>query len=166
MQQNNCPTKLLNAWISYNLNVKNSTNNSKFKNCIFGAVNIVKYIYKRMWMYSGYEITFDRAALWKFDNDFPRNIVNFVLMIRHRLMLIIPIIFFLGARWRSNTDKKNVDIPNSFSLGSISNRFGTTESREVSLKENEYDFSVYYNSIYKSDILNIYKHLNVKKNMI
>ena len=72
----------------------------------------------------------------------------------------------MGARWRSNTDKKNVDIPNSFSLGSISNRFGTTESREVSLKENEYDFSVYYNSIYKSDILNIYKHLNVKKNMI
>ena len=45
-------------------------------------------------MYSGYEITFDRAALWKFDNDFPRNIVNFVLMIRHRLMLIIPIIFW------------------------------------------------------------------------
>ena len=61
------------------------------KNCIFGAVSIVKYIDKRMWMYSCYGITFDRAGLWKVDYNFARNIVNLVLMIGHQL--IIPIIF-------------------------------------------------------------------------
>ena len=63
------------------------------KNCIFGAVSIVKYIDKRMWMYSCYGITFDRAGLWKLDYNFARNIVNLVLMIGHHLILIIPIIF-------------------------------------------------------------------------
>ena len=37
-----------------------------------------------------------------------------------------------------------------------SNEFGNTESRKVSLNGNVYDFSVNYNSIDKSDILNIH----------
>ena len=126
------------------------------KNCIFGAVSIVKYIDKRMWMYSCYGITFDRAGLWKLDYNFARNIVN-----DRTSSHTDNSNHFFSARWRSNTDKKNVEFPNSFSLGSISNRFGTTESREVS-----YDFSVYYNSIYKSEILNIYEHLNANNNMV
>ena len=48
-----------------------------------------------------------------------------------------------------------------FCLGSISNGFGTTESREVSLKGNVYDFSATYNTIDKSNILDIYKYLVV-----
>ena len=43
--------------------------------------------------------------------------------------------------------------------------FGATEFREVYLKGNVYDFSVYYNAIEKSDILNIHKYLMVKSNM-
>ena len=39
-----------------------------------------------------------------------------------------------------------------FCLGSISNGFGTIDFREVSLKGNMYNFSVYYNSVDKSDI--------------
>ena len=35
-------------------------------------------------------------------------------------------------------------------------KFGPAESGEVSLKGNVYDFSVDYNAIDKSDILNIY----------
>ena len=44
---------------------------------------------------------------------------------------------------------------NFLSLESISNWFSATESREVSLNGSMYDFSVGYNSIDKSDILNI-----------
>ena len=39
------------------------------------------------------------------------------------------------------------------------------KSREVSLNENVYNFSVDYNSIDKSDILNIQKYLMVKNNI-
>ena len=60
---------------------------------------------------------------------------------------------------------KNVNIPTPFCLGSISNGFGATESREVSLNGNMYDFSVDYNSIGEFDILNIYNYL-ITKNII
>ena len=52
-------------------------------------------------------------------------------------------------------DNKNVNFPTQFCLGSISNGFRNTESREVSLNENVYDFSVDKSSIDKYDILNI-----------
>ena len=51
-----------------------------------------------------------------------------------------------------------------FRLGSISNGFSATESREVSLNENVYDFSVDYNCIDKSDIFNIHNYLMKKNN--
>ena len=43
------------------------------------------------------------------------------------------------------------------SLGSISNKFDYVDSEEVSLKGNVYDFSVDYNAIDRSSILNIHK---------
>ena len=52
-------------------------------------------------------------------------------------------------------DNKNVNFPTQFCLGSISNGFRNTESREVSLNKNVYDFSVDKSSIDKYDILNI-----------
>ena len=45
-----------------------------------------------------------------------------------------------------------------------SKRLSSTESREVSLNRNVYDFSVDYNSIDKSDILNIHKYSMTKNN--
>ena len=60
---------------------------------------------------------------------------------------------------------KNANFPTQFCLGSISNGFSATESREVSLNENMYDFSVDYNSIDKSDILNINKYLMAQNNI-
>ena len=44
----------------------------------------------------------------------------------------------------------------------MSDGFSSIESREVSLNGNVYDFSVDYNSIDKSDILNIPKYLMAK----
>ena len=46
------------------------------------------------------------------------------------------------------TNNKTVNFPTEFSLGSISNGFGATESREVSLKENVYGCSVDCNLTY------------------
>ena len=60
---------------------------------------------------------------------------------------------------------RNVNFLTQVYLGSVSNVFGATESREVSLKGNLYDFSFDYNAIDKSDVLNIQKYLMVKNNI-
>ena len=57
---------------------------------------------------------------------------------------------------------KNVNFPTQFCIASMSYGFIATESREVSLNGNVYHFSVDYNSIDKSDILNIHKCLMIK----
>ena len=67
--------------------------------------------------------------------------------------------------FKFKADDKNVSFPTQFCLGNISNRFSVTESREVSLNGYVYDFSVDYNSIDKSDILNIHKNLMSKNNI-
>ena len=64
--------------------------------------------------------------------------------------------------FKFKADNKNINFPTQFYLGSTSNGFSATESREVSLNKNVYDFSVDHNSIYKSDILNIHKYLMTK----
>ena len=63
---------------------------------------------------------------------------------------------FVNVKERLNfkADEKNVNFPTQSCFGSISNGFSATESREVSINGNMYDFSVDYNSIDKSDINN------------
>ena len=60
---------------------------------------------------------------------------------------------------------KNSNFPTQFSLVRVSNGFSAAKSREVSLNENVYDFSVDYNSIDKSDTLSIHNYLIIKSNM-
>ena len=60
---------------------------------------------------------------------------------------------------------KNINFPTKFCLQSISNGFTNAESREVSLNENVYDFSVICNSIDKSHMLSINEY-QMKKNNI
>ena len=57
--------------------------------------------------------------------------------------------------FKFKADNKNVNFPTQFRLGSICYGFGATESREISLKRNVYDFSLDNNAIDKSDIINI-----------
>ena len=64
--------------------------------------------------------------------------------------------------FKFKVDNNNFNFPTQFFLGSTSNGFSATESREVSLNGNVYDFSVDYNFIDKSDILNIHKYLMAK----
>ena len=58
----------------------------------------------------------------------------------------------------------NVSFSTQFCLRSISNGFSAIVSREVSLNGKVYDFSVDYNSIDKSNILNIHKYLKANNN--
>ena len=52
-QQNNYTTKIVNVYTVYDLDAwpRNPTNHLKFKNCLFGAVNIVKNSDKEKWIY-------------------------------------------------------------------------------------------------------------------
>ena len=67
--------------------------------------------------------------------------------------------------FKFKADNKNVNFPTQFRLGRISNEFSNTESREVSLNRNVYDFFVSCSSIDKSDILNIHNYLMTKNNI-
>ena len=68
-------------------------------------------------------------------------------------------------RIKSKANNKNVNFLIQFCLRSISKGFSASESREVSLNENVYDFSVDYNSIDKSDMLKIHKYLMAQNNI-
>ena len=67
--------------------------------------------------------------------------------------------------FKFKTDNKNNNFPTQFSLRGIPNGFSATESREVSLNGNVYDLSVHYDSVDKSDILNIHKYLVANNNI-
>ena len=71
--------KTVNVYLVYDLAAwpRNPTNNFKFKNCLFGATNIVKNSDKEKYVYSGYGITFDSGGSWSFDNDTVRNVIFF-----------------------------------------------------------------------------------------
>ena len=71
VEQNNFATKIVNAYIVYDLDgwPKILLNNFKLKNCFLGATNIVKNGDKGKWVCSGYGIVFDGAGSWNFVND-------------------------------------------------------------------------------------------------
>ena len=79
IEQNNYTTKIGNAYVVYDLDnwLKVPPNNFKFKNCLFGATNIVTNNNKEKWVYSGHGIKFDSAGSWSFGNDDARNVVMF-----------------------------------------------------------------------------------------
>ena len=75
--------------------------------------------------------------------------------------------FFVNRKevFKFKAGNKNVNVPTQLCLRSISNAFSATESRKMSLNENVCDLSVNYNSIDKSEILNIHKYLMNKNNI-
>ena len=82
------------------------------------------------------------------------------------IITLIIVMFVNGKEiLKFKANNKNVNFPTQFCLGSISNGFRATESREVSLNGNVYDFSVDYNSMDKSGLLNIQKYLMTKNNI-
>ena len=80
-------------------------------------------------------------------------------------MLIKVICLIMEKKSLFKADNKNVNFPIQFCSVNIFNALSTTESGEVFLNGNVYDFSVDYNSIDKSYILNIHKYLMTKNNI-
>ena len=79
VEKNNYLTKIVNVYIVYDLAAwsRNPPNKFKFKNCWFGATNIVKNSVKEKYVYSGYGITFDSAGSWSFSNGTVGNVIIF-----------------------------------------------------------------------------------------
>ena len=77
--QSNYATKIVNAYMVYELDrwSKIPFNNFKFKNCFFA--NTVKKSGKEKYVYSGYGIAYDGVDSQSFGKDFPRNVVIFGL---------------------------------------------------------------------------------------
>ena len=59
--------------------------------------------------------------------------------------------------YKLKASNKSNNFPSQYCLGSISNEFDRVDTKEVSFKGNVYDFSVDYEAIDKSNILNIHK---------
>ena len=95
-------------------------------------------------------IAFNGAGSWKFGNDYAKNVVIFCVNDSSSSHTDISKNDFLvlgegptcvingsfGPRHKTfslfKTNNKNVNFPTQFCVGSISNRFGAVESREVS----------------------------------
>ena len=69
VEQNNYLNKIGNVYNVYDLDAwpTKPTNNFKFKNCLFGATNIVKNSDKEKYVYCGYGIAFYSAGSWSFE---------------------------------------------------------------------------------------------------
>ena len=81
------------------------------------------------------------------------------------MLIIVFCLLMEKKKIKFKADNKIFNFPTRFCLGIISDGFGNTESREVSLNENVDDFSVEYSSIDKYDILNFPKYLMTMKNI-
>ena len=80
VEQKNYSTKIVNVYIIYDLQSwpRNPADNFKFKNCLFGATNVVKNSDKEKYIYRGYGITIVSASSWSFSNGTARNVIVFV----------------------------------------------------------------------------------------
>ena len=174
---------------------RNPNNNFKYKNFLFGSTSIVKNSDKEKYVYSCFGLILDSAGSWDLDNCTAWNVfsslgkcptfgvngsfgppkekfsINFS---KSNKLFCLSLHYnadnsclFVNAKdiFSFKADNENVNFPTQLCLESICNGFSTTESREVSLNGNVYDFSVDYNSIDKSDILNIQKNLMKKNNI-
>ena len=76
VEQNNYTTKIVNAYVIHELNIlpKILLNNFKLTNCLFQVRNIVKISDKAIWVYSGYDIAFDKGGSWSYGNDFAKSV--------------------------------------------------------------------------------------------
>ena len=90
-----------------------------------------------------------------------KNLVLILLKQTQRFVwvCIVMLIMFVNRKeiFQFKNDNKSVNFPTQFCLENISNEFSNTESTEVSLNGNVYDFSVENNCIDKSKMLDIHK---------
>ena len=79
--------------------------------------------------------------------------------------MVIKVIRFLLEKSVFKADNKNVNFPSQFCLRCVSENFVLIKLKK-NLQKNVYNFSVNYNPVSKSEILNIHKDLTVKKKKV
>ena len=79
--------------------------------------------------------------------------------------MVIKVIRFLLEKSVFKADNKNVNFPSQFCLRCVSENFVLIKLKK-NLQKNVYNFSVNYNPVSKSEILNIHKDLIVKKKKV
>ena len=138
---------------------------------IYSCVN-VKGLLARNWL-EGCSLS-DCNCTWTHDHLVRKLTINhlvnlvwlngwvFVYKLRLRFVLWVWVQF---QSIKVKTDNKKVNFSPQFCIGSISNGSSASEFREISLNRNVYDLSVDYNSLGKSDILNIHKFPMTKNNI-
>ena len=79
VEQNNCTTKIVSAYLVYDLNTWPiiPLSNFRLKKYFYDATKIVKNSDKGNWVYCGYGVAFDRKGSWNFGNDLTSNIIIF-----------------------------------------------------------------------------------------
>ena len=103
------------------------------------------------------------ASEKKIDISFSKAKTKFFLSLHHSDNSYL---FVNGKEiYKFKADNGNFNFPSRFCLGSTSNDFDRDDLKEVSFKGNVYDFSVDYDAIDKSDILNIHKYLMIKNSI-
>ena len=77
VEKNNDLTKIVGVCIVYDLVAwsRNPSKNFKCKNCLIGAISVVKNSNKENYVYNGYGITFENGALWSFDQETSRSVL-------------------------------------------------------------------------------------------
>ena len=103
------------------------------------------------------------ATEWKFIINFSKSKTKFFLSFDYNGEN--NIFFVNGKKSKFQAINKKFYFLSQFCFQSVFNKFDYVESKEVSLKGNVYDFSVHYDVIVESYILNIFKYLTVKNNV-
>ena len=156
---------MVNVYIVYELNPcpKIPLGNFALQNCLFGATNTVKCNDKSKGDGFGINGSFG-APEKKFRINFNKASTKFCLSLHYNANG--SYLFVNGKEiFKLKGDNKNFNFPIQFCLGRVSNGFSAIGSRELSLNGNVYDFSVDYNSIDRSDTLNIQNYLMTKNSI-
>ena len=81
VEQYNYLTKIVNVYTVYHLGAcpKVILRSLTLKDYLFGATFLVKDCHKRNYEYSAYEVAFAAEGEWRFNNDYARNVINFIV---------------------------------------------------------------------------------------
>ena len=109
--------------------------------------------------YSGYGIGFDRKGSYSIGNEISRNVIIFGVDMSSSTKINGTVIIEFKA--------KDSEInPYELCLGNISKDWSVDNMKKTRLKGYVYDFSVDYDSIKVSDILDIHKYLMEKNGIV
>ena len=163
--------KIVNIYIVYE--IKRSANISSYQtleDCLFGAVKLTKHVDFDQYKYSGYGMAFDRKGSYSTGDKIGRNII---ILTKKNTKFCLSLHYngensylFVNGTEIIKFEPKDSEISRyPLCLGNISKDWPADNMKKTGLQRCVYDFSVYYDAVLVSDILDTHKYL-MKKNEI